>query len=123
MIHKKPEDQIIHECDYAREMREILGASEYDKMGLAIGVDLGPMATHFHKTFDEIFYVLEGGMNCKFHDPESGKTWTEELSEGDMLVVRKGVHHKILEASSKNRLMVMSIPPWHAEDVNPSDAI
>ena len=123
MIHKKTQDHVLYDCDYAREMRQILSPSEYDKAGLALGVDLGPMNSHYHKTFDEIFYVLEGSMNCKFYDPESGKTWSEELSSGDVLVVPKGVHHKILEASSKNKLIVMSIPPWHADDVNPSDAI
>lgn len=123
MIHKKLQEHVLYDCDYAREMRQILSPSEYDKAGLALAVDLGQMNSHYHKTFDEIFYVLEGSMNCKFYDPESKKTWSEELSSGDVLVVPKGVHHKILEASSKNKLIVMSIPPWHADDVNPSDAI
>jgi mannose-6-phosphate isomerase-like protein (cupin superfamily) len=123
MIKKTPGDHILHECEYAREMREILKVSEYDKIGLAVGVDLFEMEAHYHKLFDEVFYVLEGNMDCEFYDPDKDKTWTEELSQGDTLVVPKGTHHKVTNASPKNRLMVISIPPWHADDVNPSDKI
>lgn len=123
MIKKKPEDHILHSCPYAREMREILKVSEYDKIGLAVGVDLFQMEAHYHKSFDEIFYVLEGNMDCEFYDPDEDKTWTAELSQGDTLVVPKGVHHKVIKASPKNRLLVISIPPYHADDEIPSDKI
>jgi len=123
MITKTPEDHILHSCPYAKEMREILNVSEYPRMGLAVGVDLFEMEAHYHNTFDEIFYVLEGNMDCKFYDPDENKTWTEELTEGDTLVVSKGIHHKVTKASPENRIMVISIPPYHPDDVNPSDVI
>ncbi len=123
MLKKKPDDHIVHDCPYSKEMREILNVSEYSKMGLAIGVDLVPMQAHYHKTFDEIFYVLEGNMDCTFYDPEEDKTWIEQLSEGDTLVVSRGVHHKVTNASSKNKIMVISIPPYHPDDEIPSERI
>ena len=123
MIKKTPENHVLYDCDYAREMRQILSGEEYNNMGLAIAVDLGVMEAHYHSGFDEIFYLLEGSLECKFYDPKEDRTWTEELSVGDTLVVSKGVHHKLLKASEKNRLMVISIPPWHPEDVNPSSEI
>jgi hypothetical protein len=45
LLKKKPDDHIVHDCPYSKEMREILNVSEYSKMGLAIGVDLVPIAS------------------------------------------------------------------------------
>ena len=55
MIKKKYSDHIVLDCPYAKEMREILNSSEYDKAGVAIAVDLEQMDAHYHKTFDEVF--------------------------------------------------------------------
>ena len=123
MIHVKFEDQILHDCVFAREMRQILNKDNYGPVGLAIGVDLSRMKAHYHKTFDEIYYVLEGTLDFEFYDPAEDKSWGEELSEGDTLVVPKGIHHKIVKTSPSNKLMITSIPPWHADDENPSDVL
>lgn len=104
-------------------MREIFNANEYGEMGLAIAVDLIPMAAHYHKTFDEIYYVLEGEMDFEFYDPVTDKAWTEDSHMNDTLVVSKGVHHKVIKASPENRLLVISIPPYHPDDETPSDII
>jgi len=123
VLKKKPQDHNVLYSSYSREMREILNASEYSEMGLAVGVDLFPMDAHYHKTFDEIFYVLDGKLDFKFYDPVKNGTWTEELSDGDTLVVSKGVHHKVIKSSPENRLLVISIPPYHPDDEIPSDVI
>lgn len=123
MIKKKPQDHNVLDSPYAREMRKILDESEYSNMGLAVAVDLIPMAAHFHRTFDEIYYVLEGDMDFEFYDPANDKGWTEQLHANDTLVVSKGVHHKVIKASPNNRLLVISIPPYHADDEIPSDKI
>lgn len=123
MLKKKPEDHKVLDSPYCREMREILNANEYGEMGLAIAVDLIPMAAHYHKTFDEIYYVLEGEMDFEFYDPLKDKAWTEDLHMNDTLVVSKGVHHKVIKASPENRLLVISIPPYHPDDETPSDII
>lgn len=123
MIHIKPGDHVLYECAYAKEMREVLDKDNYGPVGLAIAVDLKEMKGHYHKTFDEIYYLLNGNMNVKFYDPDGGKTWTEHLEKGDTMVIPKGIHHAIQNSSPENKLMVMSIPPWYAEDENPSDEI
>lgn len=123
MITKKYDDHNVLESPYAREMREILNSSEYDKAGVAIAVDLEQMDAHYHKTFDEIFFVLEGNLKFEFYDPDNGKIWAEELSSDELLVVKKGIHHKILRASEHNRMLVTSIPPYRPDDENPSDKI
>ena len=123
MIHIKPEDHVLYDCDYAKEMREVLDKENYGPAGLALAVDLKEMKGHYHKTFDEIYYLLDGSMDVKCYDPEAGKTWTEHLEAGDTLTVPKGIHHAIPSSSPENKLMVFSIPPWYAEDENPSDEL
>lgn len=123
MIKKKYEDHNILKSPYAREMREIISSAEYDKAGVAIAVDLEQMEAHYHRTFDELFFVLEGNIKFEFYDPKTEKIWVEELEPNETFIVAKGIHHKILRASDNNRLLVVSIPPYHPDDENPSDKI
>ena len=51
------------------------------------------------------------------------ETWVEELEPNETFIVANGIHHKILRASDNNRLLVVSIPPYHPDDENPSDKI
>jgi len=48
----------------------------------------GEFVWHDHPDTDEVFIVIEGTMYIEFEDQ------TIELSEGEMLVVPKGVRHK-----------------------------
>ena len=48
----------------------------------------GEFVSHDHPDTDEVFIVIEGTMHIEFEDR------TIELSEGEMLVVPKGVRHK-----------------------------
>ena len=123
MIKKKYSEHNLVPCEYAREMREIIGSGEYGNAGIAIAVDLEHMDAHYHDTFDEIYFVLEGNMKFEFFNPDSGERWIEELVPNETVIVAKGVHHKILRASGHNRLLVVSIPPYRPDDENPSDRI
>ena len=66
---------------------------------------------------------MEGNIKFEFYDPETENIWTVESSKDDLIVVKKGIHHKVLRACESNRLFVVSIPPYHAEDENPSEKI
>lgn len=123
MITKKYADHNVLDSPYAREMREIINSNEYERAGVAIAVDMEQMDAHYHKTFDQIFFVLDGDMKFKFYDPQNGNTWTVESSLNDLVIVKEGIHHKVLRASEHNRLLVVSIPQYDPDDENPSDKI
>jgi len=123
MITKRFADHTLHPSPYCREMREIIDSNDYEKLAIAIAVDMEQMDAHYHKTFDEIFFVLDGDMKFEFYDPANGTVWTEECSASDLVIVAKGIHHKVLRASEHNRLFVVSIPPYHPDDEDPSDEI
>ena len=123
MFTKKYDQHNILESPYAREMREIISSEEYEKAGVAIAVDLEQMEAHYHNTFDELYFVLEGNLKFEFYDPKIEKTWVQDLEPNETVIVSKGIHHKILKASEHNRLFVVSIPPYDPDDENPSAKI
>ncbi len=123
MVTKKYTEHNVLDSPYAREMREIINSSEYEKASMAIAVDLEQMDAHYHKTFDQIFFVLVGDMKFEFYVPANGNVWTVESSVNDLVIVKEGIHHKVLRASEHNRLLVISIPQYDPDDENPSDEI
>ena len=123
MLTKKLADHLVVHSPFCGEIREIIAGGDYDKLGIAVAIDIKPTTAHFHNTFDEIYFVLDGELELEFYDPAAGKTWTEGLSANELVVVSKGIHHKVVQASEHNRLCVVSAPPFHADDENPSDKI
>lgn len=123
MLTKKLADHLVIHSQVCGEIREILTGDDYDKLGVAIAMDIKPTTAHYHKSFDEIYFVLDGDLVLEFYDPGDGKIWTERLSANELSVVSKGIHHRVVESSERNRLCVISAPPFHSDDENPSDKI
>lgn len=123
MLTKKLRDHNVVHSPFCGEIREIIAGSDYDKLGIAVAIDIKPTTAHYHKTFDEIYFVLDGELELEFYDPAAEKTWIEALSANELVVVSKGVHHKVVRASERNRLCVVSTPPFHEGDENPSGKI
>ena len=67
---------------------------------------------HRHKNTDEVFIVIEGYMEIEFRDQ------VVALSEGEMLVVPKGVEHK---PYSKEECKVMVVEPKGVVNTGESD--
>jgi len=116
MIIKKLEDHVIKQSPTCGEIREILSAGEYDPLDIAVLVDLEPTKAHYHKGFDEIYFVLDGNISVKFYDPQREKTWSELLKANELCIIPKGIHHRIVETSEKNRLCAICLPCWSADD-------
>jgi mannose-6-phosphate isomerase-like protein (cupin superfamily) len=62
----------------------------------------GEFVWHKHEHEDELFYVVKGVLKIEFHDR------TEELHEGEMLVVPRGIEHKPV---ADNEVWVMLFEP------------
>jgi mannose-6-phosphate isomerase-like protein (cupin superfamily) len=116
MMVKKLNDHKVLTSPTCGEIREILKDGEYKPLGIAIALDITPTRAHFHNSFDEIYFVLDGSLKLELYDPVEEKLWTETLNSNELCVVPKGTHHKVIEASIDNRLCVISVPPFHADD-------
>lgn len=123
MLIKHASDQIIVDSPTCGEVRNILTISDKYPLGIAICIDIKPTEGHYHLTFDETYFVLDGVMSLEIYDPKTGKKEVYPLKANELCVVTKGLHHKIVKSSDKNRLCVISYPPFHADDEHPSNII
>jgi mannose-6-phosphate isomerase-like protein (cupin superfamily) len=105
------------------EIREILHGSDHPAVGVAVAVDIGPTLPHFHRTFDEVYFVMEGDLTLQLHDPETRRTWQEKLGENELCLISRGVHHRVVSASRRNRLCAICSPPFVPGDEARSDVL
>jgi len=123
MIIKLLKDHEVKHSPTCGEVREILTRSEYSSLSIAIALDIKPTKAHYHKRFEEIYFVLDGYIHLKLYDPSSEKVWVEKLNANELCVISKGIHHEITKSSENNRLCVIAIPPFDPSDENFSDKI
>lgn len=67
----------------------------------------GEFVWHHHDAEDEMFLVLHGGFRMNYRD-ESGREHSVDLSEGEFLIVPRGVEHR---PSAANEVHVMLFEP------------
>jgi mannose-6-phosphate isomerase-like protein (cupin superfamily) len=100
MITKLLEDQEVKESPICGEIREILIGAEFSP-NVAIAVDIRPTKAHYHTSFDEIYFVLDGHIHLQLYDPDTDKVTEQTLSANELSVISKGIHHRITESSEK----------------------
>ncbi len=120
-IIKLNSDHAIIETNTCGQIREILSGGEHPNLDLAIAIDIHPPKSHYHKTFDEIYFVLDGSITLVTFNPFNGERVEQQLQANELCLIPKGVHHQITQSSEKNRLCVISTPRWVAEDEHSSD--
>jgi mannose-6-phosphate isomerase-like protein (cupin superfamily) len=86
-------------------------------------LDVTKTVAHYHRGFDEVFFVLDGALNVRLFDPTSGLTSDHLLSEHEACIIPHGVHHQITSATQHNRLCVLCAPHFDREDETVSDHI
>jgi mannose-6-phosphate isomerase-like protein (cupin superfamily) len=123
MIVKLLKDHIVKQSPTCGELREILIGDEYPFLNIAVADNIKPTKAHFHKEFDEVYFVLDGYIGLKLYDPKSDRIWTEYLGANELCVISKGIHHEVTEASDTNKLCVISVPQFHSGDETLSDKI
>lgn len=123
MIIKHRADQLVINSPTCGEVHEILKKGDYEPFGVAVCFNIKSTEGHYHQTFDETYFVLDGQITLKIYDPSNQKITTHLLNPNELCVVSKGLHHKVINATEKNRLCVISAPPFHADDEHPSDKV
>ena len=113
----------VVDTDTCGQIREILSNGEYAPFDLAIVIDLHPTKAHFHKTFDEVYFVLDGTITVKTFNPLTEKYDEFQLNSNELCLITKGIHHRITQSTQTNRLCVISSPQWIAGDEHESSLI
>ncbi|GAB4140962.1 MAG: hypothetical protein Fur0024_2680 [Patescibacteria group bacterium] len=106
------------------ELFELTG-KEFPHISVALAKNIKPTLAHFHKTFDEVYFVKSGWVVVKILDPKNAKNEILEfkISKNDSLVIPKNVRHKIVSVSQKNELLVINTPSFKIGDEILSDKI
>lgn len=120
MILKLLADHVVKHSATCGEIREILRGSEFSP-NIAIAVNIGTTTPHYHQTFDEIYFVLDGSLTLRLHDPAGNVFSTHTLVANELCVITRGIHHVVAEASPQNRLAVITTPRFDIADEIVSD--
>lgn len=122
MIFKGLADHVVKQSSTCGEIREILRGGEYSP-NLALAIGIGPTTAHYHETFDEIYFVLDGSLVLKLYDPVRDELTTRRVDANELCVIIKGVHHQVIEATPENRLCVITVPRFDMADEHLSEKI
>jgi len=122
MITKLVSDHVVNTSPFCGAIHEILTGAEYSP-SVALAIDIRETIPHFHKTFDEIYFVLDGAIALTLYDPANGRTTEQKLAADELCVITRGVHHKVAASSPKNRLCVICVPHFDPADEHKSDVL
>ncbi len=115
MITKLEKDAVINQTLSCGEVIMMLTSSDYDQLNVAYCPDIRPTVPHYHPGFDEIYFVLDGWILVRTYDPEIDQYFEQRLGQNELILMPKGMHHVIAEASESNRLCVLMIPGFTGE--------
>ena len=90
---------------------------------IAVLIDVRPTKAHYHNTFEEVYFVLDGALSLRLFDPDEGETEEYLLAPHEVCVIPRRTHHQIASSSYHNRLCVLCIPCFDPNDETPSDKI
>lgn len=122
IIVKLVQDHKVIETPTCGTIREILAGKEFSP-GIALALDIRSTKPHYHNEFDEVYLVLDGELVLRLYDPRCGRTTDQRLAANELCVITRGIHHRIVESSDKNRLCVLAVPCFNASDEHLSDVI
>jgi mannose-6-phosphate isomerase-like protein (cupin superfamily) len=122
MIVKHVSDHLVKNSPTCGEIREILRGEEFSP-NIALAINIGITTAHYHLTFDEIYLVLDGFLRFGLFDPSTEEKSEVVLGPGELCVITKGIHHKVIEAASPNRLCIITTPHFQLTDEHISDRL
>lgn len=92
-------------------MRKLTDSKDFSGMDIVNVTIKDPTKEHYHKTITEVYYVLKGKVKVKV----DGKT--EELREGEMIMIFPNTKHKAWKTTKNNaEILVICSPPWTEEE-------
>ena len=122
MTLKKIEDHNVLDAECG-SVHQILQGTDYPSASAAIVPNIKETGVHYHKTFDEIYFLLDGDLSILLHDPAKGKSQRETLKANKLCVIPSGIHHKVIESTDSNCLSAICVPAFKNDDVHASTLI
>lgn len=118
---KHSKDHLIKISPVCGKLFEILTNRDNPDIDIAMVYDIQPTTAHYHLGFQEIYLVLDGMVHLELYNPESDLVSNTTLGPNELIVFKPGIHHRVIDASEKNRLCVISLPGFNPADEHVSD--
>ena len=80
---------IVRESPTCGEVRGILQGDEYPFLNVAVVRDIRPTKAHYHRGFDEIYFVLDGSGRFRIGDEE------RDVGSGYAVLAPAGLSHAV----------------------------
>lgn len=71
---------------------------------------------HYHKLFDESYYVEEGNITVALMTAGSTSVEVRKYQQGELVIIPKGTVHKTLNGSADNKILVIYYPRYIETD-------
>jgi len=120
IIVKKQKDYTPIVTRTCGALTEIL-AEPHVTPAIALVRDIRVTVPHFHREFEELYWVLDGEMTIRLYEPDERRFTDVELRKHELCVIRRGVHHQVARSSYENLLCALSVPYFEKNDETPSD--
>lgn len=123
VVIKKKENQIAAQSPFCGNLTLVSTPADSPKMDMALFYDIKKTKGHFHQNFEEVYLVVDGWLELEFYEPHTERKTEVRLEADEMVMIRPGVHHRIVNSSEKNRLYVMCLPGFNHADEIASDIL
>lgn len=100
--------------EHCGDLLELLDGKDYP-VSIVIGEEMQPTEGHYHISNDEIYICLDGRITLKLYTPSTKTIEQIELNKYESIVIKKGVHHRIIGTDKGSKLITISIPGWSKE--------
>lgn len=98
------------------QISEILTNQDFAHLDIAMAENIKATQGHFHKTFTEIYLVVDGWVTLRLFDPKLVEKKDVTLRANELAVIPPGVHHSLVDFSESNRLFLICAPGFNVED-------
>ncbi len=114
VIKRKQQNQI--QSDTCGLILEVINQKDFP-FGIVLSENIKSTDAHYHKKAKKCYWMLEGWVNLKVENIKTGKISKILLDKGDLITFDPFEKHQIIDGSDKNRMVTITSPAWHIEDV------
>lgn len=112
----KQEEQKTIQSDTCGSLIEVMNQEDFP-FGIVLSEDITSTEAHYHRLAKKCYWVLEGWVEIVVEHVKTGERDELRLEEGDLITFEPFEKHEIVEGSVKNKLVTITSPAWHIEDV------
>ena len=116
MKHIPLNQQTKLSSDICGQLLEVVNRNDFP-FGIVLLENIQTTDPHYHKKSQKCYWMLEGWVKVIVEHIHSGDSHQLTLDTGDLLTIEPYEKHQIIAGSKDNQMVVVTSPPWSAEDV------